>query len=39
MVYVCGVPGMTDEFVRALVAPAPGGFGMEERRVLFEKWW
>jgi NAD(P)H-flavin reductase len=39
LVYVCGVPGMTDEFVRGLVAPAPEGVGMDERRVLFEKWW
>ena len=39
VVYVCGVPGMTDEFVRGLVAPAPEGVGMDERRVLFEKWW
>jgi hypothetical protein len=37
VVYVCGVPGMTDEFVRALVAPK--GFGMDPKRVLFEKWW
>ncbi|KAK4242249.1 oxidoreductase NAD-binding domain-containing protein 1 [Achaetomium macrosporum] len=35
--YVCGVPAMTDEFVQALVSP--GGFGMDEKRVLFEKWW
>ncbi|KAK4157579.1 hypothetical protein C8A00DRAFT_29422 [Chaetomidium leptoderma] len=37
VVYVCGVPGMTDEFVEALVSPE--GFGMDKRRVLFEKWW
>ncbi|KAH6637026.1 hypothetical protein F5144DRAFT_601716 [Chaetomium tenue] len=37
VVYVCGVPGMTDEFVQALVAPE--GFGMDPKRVLFEKWW
>ncbi|KAH6845553.1 hypothetical protein B0I37DRAFT_434772 [Chaetomium sp. MPI-CAGE-AT-0009] len=37
VVYVCGVPGMTDEFVEALVAP--DGFGMDPRRVLFERWW
>jgi hypothetical protein len=37
LVYVCGVPGMTDEFVDALVSPE--GFGMERGRVLFEKWW
>ncbi|EXJ74442.1 uncharacterized protein A1O5_02738 [Cladophialophora psammophila CBS 110553] len=35
VVYVCGLPAMTDEFV-ALLAKAPG---MEERRVLCEKWW
>ncbi|KIX92150.1 uncharacterized protein Z520_12143 [Fonsecaea multimorphosa CBS 102226] len=34
-VYVCGLPTMTDEFV-ALLQKAPG---MEERRVLCEKWW
>ncbi|KAK3901852.1 oxidoreductase NAD-binding domain-containing protein 1 [Staphylotrichum tortipilum] len=37
VVYVCGVPSMTDEFVDALVSPE--GFGMDKRRVLFEKWW
>ncbi|KAK4041689.1 oxidoreductase NAD-binding domain-containing protein 1 [Parachaetomium inaequale] len=37
VVYVCGVPGMTDEFVELLVLPE--GFGMDPRRVLFEKWW
>lgn len=37
LVYVCGVPSMTDEFVDALVSP--GGVGMERGRVLFEKWW
>ena len=35
VVYVCGVPGMTDEFVD-LLKDAPG---MDERRVLCEKWW
>jgi NAD(P)H-flavin reductase len=35
VVYVCGLPTMTDEFV-ALLQKAPG---MEERRVLCEKWW
>ncbi|OAL26141.1 hypothetical protein AYO20_10194 [Fonsecaea nubica] len=34
-VYVCGLPTMTDEFV-ALLQKAPG---MEDRRVLCEKWW
>jgi len=37
VVYVCGVPSMTDEFVEALVSP--DRFGMDKRRVLFEKWW
>jgi hypothetical protein len=37
VVYVCGVPTMTDEFVEALVSPE--GLGMEENRVMFEKWW
>ena len=35
VVYICGVPGMTDEFVEVL-KKAPG---MEEKRVLCEKWW
>lgn len=33
--YVCGVPGMTDEFVEVLREAE----GMEEKRVLCEKWW
>lgn len=37
VVYVCGVPQMTDEFVEGLTGE--GGFGMEKERVLFEKWW
>jgi NAD(P)H-flavin reductase len=37
VVYVCGMPAMTDEFVQALVCP--DGFGMDQKRVLFEKWW
>jgi hypothetical protein len=37
VVYVCGPPGMTDEFVEGLVGE--GGLGMERERVLFEKWW
>lgn len=37
VVYICGVPTMTDEFVQALVSPE--GFGMDKRRVLCEKWW
>lgn len=35
LVYVCGLPAMTDEFVE-LLRKAPG---MEEKRVLSEKWW
>ncbi|KAL9584735.1 MAG: hypothetical protein Q9203_004552 [Teloschistes exilis] len=35
VVYVCGPPGMTDEFVGVL----RGAEGMEEGRVLCEKWW
>lgn len=35
VVYVCGVPGMTDEFVDFLRSQQ----GMEEKRVLCEKWW
>jgi len=38
-VYVCGVPSMTDEFVARLTVPLPDGVGMEQHRVLFEKWW
>jgi hypothetical protein len=35
VVYVCGLPAMTDEFVEALSKAK----GMEKRRVLTEKWW
>ncbi|KIX01869.1 uncharacterized protein Z518_09596 [Rhinocladiella mackenziei CBS 650.93] len=35
VVYVCGLPTMTDEFV-AFLKQAPG---MDENRVLCEKWW
>lgn len=35
LVYICGVPSMTDEFVE-LLSKAPR---MEARRVLCEKWW
>ncbi|KAI2463992.1 hypothetical protein F4781DRAFT_440028 [Annulohypoxylon bovei var. microspora] len=38
VVYVCGVPTMTDEFVQKLSDPKHG-FGMEPHRVLCEKWW
>ncbi|RYP04437.1 hypothetical protein DL764_004448 [Monosporascus ibericus] len=37
VVYVCGVPAMTDGFVRRLTDPA--GLAMEPHRVLCEKWW
>ena len=33
--YICGVAGMTDEFVEA----AKEAEGMDERHVLCEKWW
>lgn len=33
--YVCGPSGTTDEFVKVLSSQE----GMEERRVLCEKWW
>ncbi|KAI1420485.1 hypothetical protein F5Y12DRAFT_113388 [Xylaria sp. FL1777] len=40
VVYVCGVPTMTDEFVTKLTSRgAEGGLGMEPHRVLCEKWW
>lgn len=35
VVYVCGVPDMTDDFVEVLRHAK----GMDERRVLCEKWW
>lgn len=35
LVYVCGLPAMTDDYVK-LLRDAPG---MEEKRVLCEKWW
>ena len=35
VVYICGPPAMTDEIVRRLKEEE----GMEERRVLCEKWW
>lgn len=37
VVYVCGVPGMTDSFVEAL--RDLNGLAMEPSRVLCEKWW
>ncbi|KAI1098538.1 hypothetical protein F4804DRAFT_338113 [Jackrogersella minutella] len=38
VVYVCGVPTMTDEFVQKLVDPQQG-LGMKPHRVLCERWW
>jgi hypothetical protein len=35
VVYVCGLPAMTDQFVEWFKKQR----GMEERRVLCEKWW
>lgn len=35
VVYICGLPTMTDEFVE-LLRHAPG---LDEKRVLCEKWW
>jgi ferredoxin-NADP reductase len=37
LVYVCGVPAMTDEFVQYLTSQ--DGAGMDMDRVLFERWW
>lgn len=37
VVYICGVPTMTDRFVKELVSR--DGLGMEPHRVLCEKWW
>ncbi|KAK8065278.1 hypothetical protein PG997_012025 [Apiospora hydei] len=37
VVYVCGVPDMTDMFVEKL--RRKDGLGMEPHRVLCEKWW
>ncbi|KAI0532963.1 hypothetical protein GGR58DRAFT_488468 [Xylaria digitata] len=40
VVYVCGVPTMTDQFVAKLTGRrSEGGLGMEPHRVLCEKWW
>jgi len=35
VVYICGVPTMTDKFVEK----ARNAEGMDKRNVLFEKWW
>ncbi|KAH8900244.1 hypothetical protein GQ53DRAFT_816262 [Thozetella sp. PMI_491] len=37
VVYVCGVPTMTDRFIAEL--SAPGSLGLDTSRVLYEKWW
>ncbi|KAK3491410.1 hypothetical protein B0T13DRAFT_73777 [Neurospora crassa] len=37
VVYVCGVPTMTDEMVEKLVSN--DGLGMKRDRIFFEKWW
>ncbi|KAF3770693.1 hypothetical protein M406DRAFT_336304 [Cryphonectria parasitica EP155] len=37
VVYVCGLPDMTDEYVEKLTSPA--GMSLEPHRVLYEKWW
>ncbi|KAI0157343.1 hypothetical protein GGR57DRAFT_500963 [Xylariaceae sp. FL1272] len=39
VVYICGVPNMTDDYVERLTGNAEGGLGMEKHRVLCEKWW
>lgn len=35
LAYICGLPAMTDDFVEILKEAS----GMEEKRVLCEKWW
>ena len=37
VVYICGLPTMTDEFVEKLTSP--GGHALDPSRVLCEKWW
>ncbi|KAK2001996.1 NADH-cytochrome b-5 reductase [Colletotrichum falcatum] len=37
VVYVCGVPTMTDEFIGKLTSP--DGLGLRREQVLCEKWW
>lgn len=37
VVYICGVPKMTDDFVEILSSPT--GLALEPHRVLYEKWW
>jgi len=38
VVYICGPPNMTDEFVTALTSKEKG-LGLDHRQVLTEKWW
>lgn len=37
VVFICGVPGMTDEFVDILTSPE--GLHLPPDRVFYEKWW
>lgn len=37
VVYICGVPKMTDDFVEQLTSPK--GLALEPFKVLYEKWW
>lgn len=37
VVYICGVPSMTDELVEKLNSAE--GLGIERHRILYEKWW
>lgn len=37
VVYLCGLPTMTDEFVDKLTSAV--GLSLEPHRVLYEKWW
>lgn len=38
VVYICGPPSMTDEFVAALTSKEKG-LGLDVKQVLTEKWW
>lgn len=37
VVYLCGLPTMTDDFVQKL--SSPDGLGLEPYRIMYEKWW
>ncbi|KAK4188217.1 hypothetical protein QBC35DRAFT_496970 [Podospora australis] len=39
VVYICGVPAMTDELAEGLISLPPKGLGIDSKRVLYEKWW